>query len=123
MTVVAIGACLVIAAAASSGWQIARPLRLFLVYGRRSYEIYLTHMFVVIACFGVYGKLGRPLSLTAPLFLIIIALAGGLGEWVARLYSEPANQALRSRFGDSPGKLGSVIERESHPTQEIHDPV
>ncbi len=123
MTVVAIGACLVIAAAASSGWQIARPFRLFLVYGRRSYEIYLTHMFVVIACFGVYGKLGWPLSFTAPLFLIIIALAGGLGELVARLYSEPANQALRSRFGDSPGKLGSVIERKSHPTQEIHDHV
>lgn len=120
MTLVAVGACLVIAAAACSGWRISRPLSFLLVFGRRSYEIYLTHMFVVLACFSVYRELGQPLAGVAFMFLIPIAMAAGLGECVARFYSEPANRALRSRFGDAPGRLGSVVEQDLQPGREIH---
>jgi len=120
MTVVAVGACLVITAAATSGWKMTGPFRFALLYGRRSYEIYLTHMFVVVACFGVLARLGRPLWLVAPVLIVVTGLAGALGEAVARFYSEPANQALRSRMGDAPGRLGSVVEGELHPIQEVH---
>jgi peptidoglycan/LPS O-acetylase OafA/YrhL len=120
MTVVAVGACMVIAAAASSRWQAPRILSFPLLYGRRSYEIYLTHMFVVLACFAVFREAGRSLTLAVPLLIAIFALAAGLGEIVARFYSEPANRALRARFGDAPGRLGSVVETKLHANQETH---
>jgi hypothetical protein len=46
------------------------------------------------------------------LFAGVIALAGVLGEVVARYYSEPANRWLRNRFGDGVGRLGSVVDTE-----------
>jgi len=53
MTIVAIGTCMVIAAAAQTRWRspcVMRPLQLL---GQRSYEVYLTHMFVVFSrCSG-----------------------------------------------------------------------
>lgn len=113
MTLVAVGACMVIAASAVSRWQVPRWLDFLLGYGRRSYEIYLTHMFIVIGCFAVFDALGKPLFLVPAIFLVIIAFAGALGEGVARFYSEPANQWLRSRFGDGPAKLGSVVQDKS----------
>jgi peptidoglycan/LPS O-acetylase OafA/YrhL len=51
MTILAIAACMLIAVAAETRWQAAHIFSPLLVYGRRSYEIYLTHMFVVFACF------------------------------------------------------------------------
>lgn len=109
MTLVAIGTCMIIAAAATR-WHAPRPVYFLLAYGRRSYEIYLTHMFVVLACFGIFADRGKPLGLVLPLFLVTIALAGFLGELIARYFSEPANGWLRRRFGDAPSTLGSVIE-------------
>jgi peptidoglycan/LPS O-acetylase OafA/YrhL len=118
MTVVAAGACMVIAAATASGWKAPRPLNFMLVYGRRSYEIYLTHMFVVIACFDVFRELGRKLALALPVALVIIVFAALLGEVVARFYSEPVSRALRARFGDAPNQLGSVVAGEASSMEE-----
>jgi len=112
MTIVAAGACMVIAASAATRWHAPRALNFLLAYGRRSYEIYLTHMFVVVACFAVFRGLGNPLLAVPAVFLLIIALSGVLGELVARFYSEPANQWLRARFGDGPANLGSVVQPE-----------
>jgi hypothetical protein len=36
-------------------------------------------------------------------------ISGVLGAAVARFYSEPMNRILRKRFGDSAGRLGSVV--------------
>jgi peptidoglycan/LPS O-acetylase OafA/YrhL len=44
MTLLAVGTCLVIAVVAQTNWQTPRALSPFLNLGRRSYEIYLTHM-------------------------------------------------------------------------------
>ena len=57
--------------------------------GRCSYEIYLTHMFVVFALFGLFKT---PVTL---LFCATILLSALLGEAAARLYSEPPNMRLR----------------------------
>jgi peptidoglycan/LPS O-acetylase OafA/YrhL len=98
MTVLAIGTCLVIAATAQTRWKAPWLLLPLLACGRRSYEIYLTHMFVIFACFSLFVRLGKPLAGVPILFFAVILLAGLLGELVARVYSEPANQWLRLRF-------------------------
>ena len=109
MTILALGTCMVIAAVAQSGGNgpvVARPL-LFL--GRRSYEIYLTHMFVVIGGFVLFTKLGKPPVGVPILFVAVILIAAALGELVARFYSEPMNRYLRSRWGEGPDRLGTVV--------------
>jgi peptidoglycan/LPS O-acetylase OafA/YrhL len=105
MTIVAIGTCMVIAAAAQSGWKspwLMRPLQLL---GQRSYEVYLTHMFVVFALFRLFVAAGSPLAGVPILFLMAVPIAGLLGDWVARLYSEPMNRLLRKRWGEGPNRL------------------
>jgi len=110
MTIVAVGACLVIVAAAQSQWRSPHIFGPFLLLGRRSYEIYLTHMFIVFALLHLFLAAGKPM-MGVPLFFIgVILLAALLGESVARFYSEPMNRLIRRRFGDGADRLGSVIE-------------
>jgi peptidoglycan/LPS O-acetylase OafA/YrhL len=109
MTVLGVGACMVIVAAAQMKWRAARIFQPVLMYGRRSYEIYLTHMFVVFAFFDWFVRAGKPMRFVPVLFIVTIVVAGVLGELVARFYSEPANRWLRTRFGDGPARLGSVV--------------
>jgi peptidoglycan/LPS O-acetylase OafA/YrhL len=116
MSVIALGACLVTAAAASTQWRAPRILTPLLRLGQRSYEVYLTHMFVVFGLFAAFVRLGRPLVGVPGLFLAAILISGLLGELVARFYSEPMNRLLRRRWREGPEFLGSVIEdRESRP--------
>ena len=110
MTILALGACMVIAASSQSRWQAHWIFRPLLAYGRRSYEVYLTHMFVVFACFDLFVRAGKPLRLVPLLFVDAIMASGILGEVVGRFYSEPANRWLRGRFGHGPKSLGSVIQ-------------
>lgn len=109
MTLVGLGACLLIAAAAQTSWRAPWVINPLLAYGRRSYEIYLTHMFVVITGFGWFVARGASLRLVPLLFVATLLLAGLLGELVGRFYSEPANRWLRLRFGDGPSRVGSEL--------------
>lgn len=112
MTVLAAGTCMLIAAAAQARWRSPRLLRPLLKLGQRSYEVYLTHMFLVFALFQIFVAIGAPMIGVPALFLVVILLSGFLGEVVARFYSEPANRFLRERWGDGAKRLGSVIEPE-----------
>jgi len=85
----------------------ARPL---LWLGQRSYEIYLTHMFVVIGLYVLFTRLGAPSIGVPALFVATVLLSGLLGEFVARCYSEPMNRHLRRRWGEGPSRSGSVLE-------------
>jgi peptidoglycan/LPS O-acetylase OafA/YrhL len=112
MTILAIGSCMVIAAVAQSRWASPRLIFPLVKLGQRSYEVYLTHMFVVFALFGLFEAAGNPLPAVPILFIATILLSGLLGELVARFYSEPMNHLLRKHWRDGPERLGSVIDAE-----------
>ena len=96
MTILAVGACMLIAVAAQSRWRSPIILAPIIRLGQRSYEIYLTHVFIVFALFHLFLNAGKPMNAVLPLFLATIVLAGITGEVVARYYSEPLNRILRS---------------------------
>ncbi|HEX4025043.1 MAG TPA: acyltransferase [Steroidobacteraceae bacterium] len=102
MSLIAAGTCLLAAAAACSRRRGAPLMRPLLLLGRRSYEIYLTHMFVVFTLFGWFVRAGEPIRAVPLLFVAVILIAAALGEVVARLYSEPMNRLLRGRLGRLP---------------------
>jgi len=108
MTLVALGTCLIIAAAAELKWRSPRALAPLAKLGARSYELYLTHMFVVFALFHLFVSAGKPLRAVPALFLGVIVMAALVGEIVGRFYSEPMNRLLRQRWGDGPNELGAV---------------
>ncbi len=112
MTILAMGTCMLLASAAQTRWRAPRLLAPLLAYGRRSYEIYLTHMFVVFACFNLFMRTRRSLHLVPALFVLAIVVSGVLGQLVGRLYTEPANRWLRTRFGVDPMHLSSAIPSE-----------
>lgn len=96
MTVLGIGTCMVIAVAAQTRWRSPRILSPLLNIGRYSYEVYLTHVFIVFGLLGLFLDAGKPMRLVAAYFILTIVLSGLLGFAVARLYSDPMNRYLRS---------------------------
>jgi peptidoglycan/LPS O-acetylase OafA/YrhL len=110
MTILAVGTCMVITGVAQAQWQAPRILKPLLRLGQHSYEVYLTHIFVVLGLFNLFVAANKPMKAVPVLFIAVILFAGVLGEFVARGYSEPMNRWLRKRWGDGPKRLGSVIE-------------
>jgi peptidoglycan/LPS O-acetylase OafA/YrhL len=113
VTVLAVGAALVILAitrteASETGksWLGGRGTAIVRWYGRNSYEVYLTHSFVVL--WGVQLFRWRHVSINvAPVwFLGILIVAGWLGAAVAKWFSEPMNKTIRE-------KLARVSVRQS----------
>jgi peptidoglycan/LPS O-acetylase OafA/YrhL len=117
MSLIGMGASMLIAVAAQTGWRSPRVLAPLLLAGQRSYEVYLTHMFVVIGGAALFVSAGKPMAGVPVLFLAVIASAVLVGEVVARFYSEPMNRWLRGRWGDGARSLGSVVE-EAVPASE-----
>ncbi|MGH9863935.1 MAG: acyltransferase family protein [Candidatus Acidiferrales bacterium] len=116
MSVLALGTCMVIVAVAQTrrkGLLIARPI---LWLGQRSYEVYLTHMFVVYGLFELFMRFGKPHREIPALFIATVILAGLLGELVARFFSEPMNRRLRERWGEGPSRIGAVIKSTEQKT-------
>ena len=98
-TVLGLGVCFVIAAASQSSWRSPKVLAPLLILGQRSYEIYLTHIFAVLALFAVFVHFGKPLIGVPVLFVSAIVVAGLLGWCVSVFYTEPLNQLIRRRSG------------------------
>jgi peptidoglycan/LPS O-acetylase OafA/YrhL len=92
-TALGVGTCLVMLGSVlrgRAGRAWTAPIRWF---GRHSYEIYLTHEFVVVWVTQLYVKVhrGSPLAWIAA----EVVLAAALGALVARWFSEPLNRRLR----------------------------
>lgn len=102
VTLLELGTALLLVAIAG-GWaaRLARTgTGLIRLAGRCSYEIYLTHMFVVIPGAMLFRRLfpeppGRWLYPLA--YLLMVGVAVLLGFLVFRFFSEPANRWLRGR--------------------------
>jgi peptidoglycan/LPS O-acetylase OafA/YrhL len=118
MTILAVGTCMLIAVVAQTRWQAPRILTPLLRLGQRSYEIYLTHVFVVLGFFSLFVAAGKPMRYVPALFIAVILIAGLLGELVARGYSEPMNRRLRRRWGDGPERLGSATSVRRSETRD-----
>jgi peptidoglycan/LPS O-acetylase OafA/YrhL len=99
MTILGVGTCMFTAATAQTQWRSPRLLAPLLKIGQYSYEVYLTHMFVVFGFFDLFLRAGKPMSLVPVLFVSTILIAGLLGAAVSGLYSEPMNRFLRRRVG------------------------
>jgi peptidoglycan/LPS O-acetylase OafA/YrhL len=92
-TVLALGTCCVMFGSVLSGrrgtpWS--EPIRWV---GRCSYEIYLTHEFVVVWLTLLYLKLQRGPVLIWIAAMVMLSVV--VGAWVARGFSEPMNRRLR----------------------------
>ncbi|HKT50605.1 MAG TPA: acyltransferase [Candidatus Angelobacter sp.] len=98
MTLLGIGTCMCIVVFAQTNWKAPRVLQPLLRTGQYSYEIYLTHMFVVYALFTLFVNAGKQMRLVPPLFIAVVLVSVVLGAMVAELYSEPMNRLLRKRF-------------------------
>lgn len=109
MTILAVGTCMIIACASQTRWRSPWFLRPVVGLGQRSYEIYLTHMFVVFSFFELFVASGKSVAAVPALFVLVILASAVLGDLVARFYSEPINSSLRKAWGDGVNRLGSAV--------------
>lgn len=72
------------------GWTT--PVKWF---GRNSYEVYLTHEFIVVWTVAIYAKFHA--GVISFWIVSVLLLSGILGAAVARFYSEPLNRRLRGQ--------------------------
>jgi len=93
VTLLGLGTCLVMLGSVlrqSRGSHWTTPLRWL---GRLSYEVYLTHEFIVLGTFSLFLRVHRgPITLWIG---AVVILSGLLGFLIARFVSEPLNRALR----------------------------
>ncbi len=80
-------------------------------WGRLSYEIYLTHMFVVFAVAGLFKSMGGDLRMGAWWYLPALLGCWALGALLARFYSDPCDRALRARLLREPMTNGTLVGR------------
>lgn len=86
-----------------------RFLNLLRWFGKNSYEIYLTHGFIVLTLSALFYKLRIPM-VAAPLwYVLILVFSGIVGILVSRYFSEPMNKILR--FKSSSNVKNAAISR------------
>lgn len=107
-TLLGVGTCMFIAATTQGEWRSPRLLWPIVRMGRYSYEIYLTHMFVVFTFFDLFLYAGKPIRGVPFLLAFTILVAALLGAGVANLYSEPANRFLRRKSADPAGSSAAI---------------
>jgi len=77
-------------------------------WGQRSYEIYLSHMFVVLPVIGLAHWLGLGQNRGWVLFLPVLLLASALGRMVERYFSRPLDRfflAWLARIRSTPAPI------------------
>lgn len=105
ITVLGMGMALVLLAMASRVGSdfFSRRLSWLRAVGRCSYEVYLTHMFVVygffLAFMGYFGKAVPHAWIYPASYVVMLVLSVLLGHVVSRGFSEPANRRLRTWMG------------------------
>jgi len=102
VTILAMGTALVLVTMQNnfnSGTQNPSIFTAILRYfGRNSYEVYLTHMFVVILSVNIFNALYLSGNSTWILYICVLIVSGITGDLVARYFSNPLNKMIRHRF-------------------------
>ncbi|UPG96225.1 acyltransferase family protein [Luteibacter aegosomatissinici] len=93
-----IGAGMLLVLASPEGGQAMRGTGWLRAMGRASYEVYLTHMFVVFSLVGVARLTGTDKAWGWLWYAPAVLIAWALGYGVATYLSEPANRWLRRRL-------------------------
>lgn len=97
VTVLALGVALVLWRIAASSSDEPPPVSSWLRWvGRSSYEIYLTHMIVVLATVHAFRALDVALSWVFAFYLVATLASVALGGLVARYIGRPLTAALRA---------------------------
>jgi peptidoglycan/LPS O-acetylase OafA/YrhL len=92
-TLLALGTCAVVLGTALGGLPRTPALAPLRWLGRHSYEVYLTHEFLVVPACALFIRLRRgPVALWV---IAIVLCSAALGGLVARFFSEPLNRRLR----------------------------
>lgn len=101
LVLVALTALLILAfhwlSALTPGWTIPGTAWLC-SFGRMSYEIYLTHMFVVLSVVELYKRFGGGPRWGLLWYVPAIAAAWALGWVVTRFFSTPVERVVRARL-------------------------
>jgi peptidoglycan/LPS O-acetylase OafA/YrhL len=86
--------------------------RLLRWFGRNSYEVYLTHMLVVLPIVMLFQFLHADINTAAAWLVGATAVAGMAGSVTAKFYSEPLNRRLRAdmQTTSSPAAVGATAE-------------
>jgi peptidoglycan/LPS O-acetylase OafA/YrhL len=87
-------------------WRPWRVLGWLRAWGRLSYEIYLTHMFVVFAMVHLFKLAGGDMRLGFLWYLLTLPLCWLLGAVVERWLSLPCERWLRARLLRVPAAVG-----------------
>jgi peptidoglycan/LPS O-acetylase OafA/YrhL len=91
--------CIAFAQAKKTGRMEWAWLRWF---GRNSYEVYLTHMMVILPAVAILGRID-PTSRAAPFsYVVMIFASGAVGAVIARYFSEPLNRYFRRSSASAP---------------------
>lgn len=77
-------------------------------FGRNSYEVYLTHMFVIWPMVALFLNFHLSINWSPLWFFATTAFAGIFGYLIAHFYSEPLNQWLRVKSGPAAIKTAAV---------------
>jgi peptidoglycan/LPS O-acetylase OafA/YrhL len=91
-----VAALLVAASRAEASQRAARWLRPLTACGRLSYEIYLTHAFVVLAAVSEFKRRNFPNDAAPVMLALVLAASWALGALVERYFSSPSNLRLRA---------------------------
>lgn len=81
-----------------------RLLSPIIIYGRLSYEVYLTHAFVVLSGVHLYRKLKVDLNDSFIWLVGIVFISGLLGYMVERYFSAPMNLWIRKTHIANPSR-------------------
>jgi peptidoglycan/LPS O-acetylase OafA/YrhL len=93
-------------------WRSWRGLNWLRSFGRLSYEIYLSHMFVVTAAVRLFHALGGDMKWGLLWYVPTVPLCWLLGDVVARTISLPCERWIRARWLKSPVTLVPAVQVE-----------
>ena len=78
--------------------KISKSQKIFGIFGENSYEIYLSHGFVVIFFTNIYKSFNLTNFFIPILYLIILIASAFLGKGIAKYFSNPINLFIRNKF-------------------------